>query len=91
MEQELKNKSKFKLPKGPTIAGSVTIAFLSAAIIFGIIGFKFAEKYALPCPTQIQCVPCDVEKDDEPNDTCSTGNIVNDSIEITEQDVENPQ
>lgn len=90
MEQQDNSKieqKKFLLPKGPTIAGSVTITLLISAIVFGLSGFKLAEKLAIPCPPQIQCSPCGIEEEGEESETELSYNI-NENVEEEEKTVE---
>jgi len=59
MEQEtVQKEKKFSLPKGPTMAGSITIAFLLSAILFSFAGYSVAKKYTPACPPLTKCSVC---------------------------------
>jgi len=61
MEQQENSKiekGKFILPKEPTMAGSITIAFLLSAILFGFAGYSVAKKYTPTCPPVTKCSVC---------------------------------
>jgi len=62
MEQQENSKikkKKFLLPKGPTMAGSITIAFLLSAMLFGFAGYSVGKKYTPTCPPLIKCSVCE--------------------------------